>query len=114
MSDRHARGNPVRLPVSSFPFNHHILTREMFDWLHRPRTRQKGKEALNALKVVLGTAEKALDGVPVPGPKAAVGALLFIINALEVSLPLARFRNQSVYSLFGIRKPRKTLMRLKS
>lgn len=37
-----------------------------------------------ALTTSLAVAEKALDGVPLPGAKAAVGALLEIIRGLEV------------------------------
>ena len=82
----------------------------MFDILHRPQTRRRGKEAVNALKVALEVIEKALDGIPMPGPKLAVGTLLSIIIALEVSPLLAL--DAKVYSVRRIRNLQETLKQL--
>ena len=57
----------------------------MLNYFHRPQTRRKGKDALNTLKVILEITKEALDGMSIPGPKAAVGALLSVITTLEVS-----------------------------
>ena len=57
----------------------------MFNHYHQPQTRQE-KNTWNTLKAVLDGTAQALDDIPVPGPKAAFGALLSVITALEVSL----------------------------
>ena len=58
------------------------------------QTRQE-KHASSTLKAVLGGTEQALNDIPVPGPKAAFGALLSVITTLEVSLPCIRAHDQS-------------------
>jgi len=40
--------------------------------------------AKEALKTTLGLTERALDGLPIPGVKGAVGGLLDLIRGLEV------------------------------
>ena len=45
---------------------------------------EAGQTAREVLKTTLKLAEKALDGVPIPGAKAAVGSLLEVIGGLEV------------------------------
>ena len=61
---------------------------ELWDIFHRPVTRRKGKDAVNAIHGVLEVTEQALKGLPIPGLKASIGALLCIIKALQVSLHL--------------------------
>ena len=49
------------------------------------KARKKSKKARNALGMALEVTKEALDGFPIPGPKAAVRALLVLVDALEVS-----------------------------
>jgi len=48
--------------------------------------RDSSQIAKEALKPTLKIAEKALDGIPIPGAKAAVGTLLEVITGLEVGI----------------------------
>jgi hypothetical protein len=60
---------------------------EAKSWLkvHIPGTpREEFKTAQNALLLSLRLAETVLDGVPVYGPKAAIGTLLRIVEAVQV------------------------------
>ena len=52
---------------------------------HASKT-EAGQTAREVLKTTLKLAEKALDGVPIPGAKAAIGSLLEVIGGLEVRL----------------------------
>jgi hypothetical protein len=40
---------------------------------------------LASAQFVLETAEKGLDGMPIPGPKAAIGAFAGVVKAVKVS-----------------------------
>ena len=48
---------------------------------------EAGQTAKEVIKTTLKIAEKALDGLPIPGVKGAIGALLEVITGLEVSCP---------------------------
>jgi hypothetical protein len=63
------------------------MFREGKRWLkvHVPGTsREELKTAQNALLLTLKLAETTLDGLPVYGPKAAIGTLLRIVEAVQV------------------------------
>jgi hypothetical protein len=66
----------------------------MSTWLkaHTPASRENRKTARNAFKLSLELAEKALDGFPLYGPKAAIGSALKIMEVAQVrrNLPLRR------------------------
>ena len=57
--------------------------------------------AKDVLKTTLRIAEKALDGLPIPGARGTIGVLLEIISGLEVGCQLGYNFIPNLHSIIG-------------
>jgi hypothetical protein len=81
----HGSSPAVRLLPS--PRNPRLIHRTQLRHTARAWWKTNKGKILASTQFVLETVEKGLDGMPVPGPKAAAGAIAGIVKAIKVCLP---------------------------